>query len=91
MNKVSIATGCDEEGQESDFMNSTLQGAGNEVAFSIATELDVPKSVYELGEQGVAEYLQKVLTIAASAAAEYGLAFDVQVGPSRDACRERQR
>lgn len=85
MTKVNIQTGCDEQSQESSFMNATLQGAGTEVAFSIATELDVPESISNQGEQAVAEYLRKVLTIAATAAAEYGLSFDVQVGPSREA------
>lgn len=87
MTQVTIETGCDEEGQQSSFMNATLQGAGPMIAFSVATELDIPGSVSENGEQAVAEYLREALTVAAKAAAKYGLTFDVQVGPSREASK----
>ncbi len=83
MKTVNISLGVSEEEQEGSFQNATLQGAGDSLAFSIATRLKVPESVAAEGETAVAQYLQDALTLASRVVE--GLEFEVQIGASRDA------
>lgn len=80
MGYVKIEKNCSEADQEGSFMNATLQGAGDKIAFSIATYVSVPKNIYAKGENEVAAYLMQQLSAAADAAS--GLKFSVQIGTS---------
>lgn len=84
MTKVKIETGICEASQEGSFMNATLQYAGSDIVFSIATELRIPSAIVAQGELAVAEYIRKTLTKAATATEEEGLEFEVQIGPEGD-------
>lgn len=86
---VVIDVGPDEEAQESGFMNATLQGAGNKVAFSISTSIDVPKDIIESGQDEIAKFIGDTLTAAAS---QFRcMSFRAMVGPSREAVCDAER
>lgn len=82
---VVIEFGVPEDEQEGSFMNSTLQGAGDDLAFSVATEVEVPPEIAARGEGAVGVYLRSVLDAAAGVVS--GVRFHVQMGPSREACK----
>ena len=83
---VQVELDASEYDQEGSFMNATLQSAGEAVAMSIATSLEVPVDVIARGQQAIAEYVQTVLSAAAGSC--NGLNFEVQIGPSREAMRK---
>lgn len=86
---VSAEMGCAENDQSTSFMNATLQGAGNDLAISIATHIDIPEAVSVKGEQAVAQHLKDQLSSAANA--YHGLSFSVQIGPSDSAVKARPK
>jgi hypothetical protein len=80
---LKVGAEYDEDAQAGSFMNATLQSAGDEIAFSIATTVMVPGIVVAQGLWAVAHYINETLH-AASQVSE-GLSFEAQVGPSGDA------
>jgi hypothetical protein len=83
MELVHIETGISESDQLGSFTNATLQGAGDDIAVSIAAIVSVPESIYGQGEEAVATYLKAILGKAAYVTSGV-LCFEVQIGPSQD-------
>lgn len=83
---LSVGSEYDEDAQAGSFMNATLQSAGDEIAFSVATMVKVPGEVVVQGVDAVANYINEVLYAASQASG--GLSFEAQVGPSSSAMEE---
>jgi hypothetical protein len=81
---VCVEAGIPEDDQQGSFQNATLQGAGDNLAFSIATHLDIPDEIAREGEGAVASYITEQMARVAAAGVP-GLRFTVQIGASRDA------
>lgn len=77
---INAGTDFDEDAQAGSFMNATLQSAGDAVAFSVATRVEVPEAVYALGIEAVSEFLVDTLEKAICECPM--LRFQVQVGPA---------
>jgi len=90
MAALRIAHGVDEESQLTSFENGTLQGIGSKVAVTIQTHVSLPSPVGQYTEAQAAASLQGVLSAAVRATGGQ-LAFDVQIGASRDALAELER
>ena len=84
---VNVVTGIDEHDQELKFTNSTLQNAGKMVSFSVATYVEIPEEIAFSGEDAVAAFLAAQLSKANRNVP--CLEFDVQVGLSKDAVKQR--
>ena len=82
---VFLRTGQDEGTQISSFQNATFQRAGENLALSIATTIQVPDEVVAQGEAAVATWVEDALWQAASAVKGKALTFEVHVGPSDEA------
>lgn len=80
LDRVKIETGLSEGDQQSSFQNATLQGAGDRLAFSVATEMDIPEDVSSQGEIAVADYLREQFSKATAVVPN--LRFDIQLGVS---------
>lgn len=82
MDHVTITTGIPANEQESSFMNATLQQAGNEHSFSIATHVKVPDHICNQGEAAIRDYLMDILGKAALT--DRNLTFEVQLGKNEE-------
>jgi hypothetical protein len=78
---VDVKLGISEGDQEDSFQNATLQGAGELVAFSIATFISIPSDVAEKGEATIAAFIESTL-LQATQSTGGKLKFSVQIGPS---------
>lgn len=76
--RVNIETGISEGDQQDTFQNATLQGS-DEIAFSIATFVKVPK---DYSEEQVEQFLRDVLTRVTDCAPE--ISFEVQIGEAME-------
>jgi len=75
---VIVDTGICGDDQQSSFCNATLQSAGQDVEFSIATKLDIPAAVLAGGDAAVGKYIK--ITLKRASMTVPGLSFKAQVG-----------
>lgn len=85
---VKVVTGVNEIEQERLFANATLQRAGKMIAVSIATYVEIPEEVAFAGEDAVARFLARELSAVARNA--QSIEFDVRVGLSEEAVKQRR-
>jgi hypothetical protein len=77
---VKFEGGIAGDDQQSSFMNATLQHAGTDFEFSVATNLEIPSIVLAEGKEAITSFIKSTLRRASTVAP--GLAFDVQFGPA---------
>jgi hypothetical protein len=78
--QVRVKEGVSADRQTETHKRVLLQSVGREIAFSIATRLDVPKYFQSQGENATAHYIADMLEKASAVVP--GLSFDIKIGPS---------
>jgi len=78
--RITVKTGIPGDEQESEMMNRTQQmfGDGSQYSMAIETMLTVPAEIIELGEHGIAGWIETTLARATAVVPE--IAFEVALG-----------